>query len=92
MYKVFLSLVFPISAPRVLGAGYDPVQLGVALADEQVCLLVRLRSGRCFYAPPDPAHAAETGRPRRHGAKLVCADPRTWPAPTAEWQSRRLHA
>src|SRR5262249_244068 len=29
-------------------AGYDPVQLSLALADVPVCLLVRLRAGRCF--------------------------------------------
>jgi hypothetical protein len=67
-------------------AGYDPVQLGVALAQEPVCVLVRLRSGRCFYAPPDPSTAAATGRPRRHGAKFVCDHPDTWPPPTAEWE------
>jgi hypothetical protein len=66
-------------------AGYDPVQLGVALATERVCLLVRLRSGRCFYAPPDPMLAASTGRPRRHGAKFHCDEPLTWPAPSDEW-------
>jgi len=66
-------------------AGYDPVQLGVALADEPVCLLVRLRSGRCFYAAPDPTQAAATGRPRRHGAKFACDDPLTWPKPSDEW-------
>ena len=66
-------------------AGYDPVQLGVALDQEAVCLLVRLRSGRCFYAPPDSTDAAPTGRPRRHGAKFACDDPTTWPLPTEEW-------
>ena len=35
----------PTSVPIVsFDAGYDAVQLGVALAEEQVCLLVRLRS------------------------------------------------
>ncbi|HEX3200734.1 MAG TPA: transposase, partial [Actinomycetes bacterium] len=29
------------------------------------------------------ATAGQTGRPRRHGAKFNCADPTTWPAPTA---------
>ena len=72
-------------------AGYDPVPLGVALADERVCLLVRLRAGRCFYASPDPAHAAETGRPRRHGTKCVCVDAATWPAPTAVWTQPQAH-
>ena len=64
-------------------AGYDPVQLGVALEGENVSLLARLRSGRCFYA--DPSEQPTTGRPRRHGAKFVCADPMTWPEPTDQW-------
>jgi DDE superfamily endonuclease len=56
-------------------AGYDAVQLSLALADAPVCLLVRLRSGRCFYA--DPTSQLAIGRPRRHGAKFVCDDPAT---------------
>ena len=64
-------------------AGYDTVQLSLALADAPVGLLVRLRAGRCFYA--DPTAQPTTGRPRRHGAKFVCADPTTWPEPTARW-------
>jgi Transposase DDE domain len=64
-------------------AGYDPVQLCLALADQPVCLLVRLRAGRCFYA--DPTAQPMTGRPRRQGAKLVCDDPTTWPMPSAAW-------
>jgi hypothetical protein len=64
-------------------AGYDPVQLGVALAHTPICLLVRLRGGRCFYAAPSAAPTG--GRPRRHGSKLVCDDPATWPEPTAVW-------
>ena len=84
-------------------AGYDSVQLSLALADEPVGLLVRLRAGRCFYA--DPTTQPLTGRPRRHGAKFVCADPATWPEPTDQWSCddarygpvclrawRRLHA
>jgi hypothetical protein len=66
-------------------AGYDSVQLSLALADEPVCLLVRLRAGRCFYA--DPTSQPPTGRPRRHGAKFVCADPTSWPEPTAQWST-----
>jgi hypothetical protein len=74
------SLVLPIVS---FDAGYDPVQLGVALADEPVCLLVRLRAGRCFYAAPLAAPTG--GRPRRHGAKFVCDDPTTWSEPTDAW-------
>lgn len=64
-------------------AGYDAVQLRLALAGALVSLLVRLRAGRCFYA--DPTAQPKTGRPRRHGAKFVCADPTTWPEPTDQW-------
>jgi hypothetical protein len=64
-------------------AGYDPIQLSQALADQHVGLLVRLRAGRCFYA--DPTAQPPTGRPRRHGAKFACDDPATWPAPSATW-------
>ena len=59
-------------------AGYDPVQLTQALGDTPAAILVRLRSGRCFYA--DPTTQAHTGRPRRHGHKFVCDAPQTWPA------------
>jgi hypothetical protein len=66
-------------------AGYDSVQLSLALADEPACLLVRLRAGRCFYT--EPTNQPSTGRPRRHGAKFVCNDPTTWPAPTDRWSA-----
>jgi hypothetical protein len=66
-------------------AGYDPVQLGVALAGEDVNVLVRLRSGRCFYA--DPLQEPTGGRPRRHGSKFVCEDQTSWPKPTEEWST-----
>jgi hypothetical protein len=64
-------------------AGYDAVQLSLALADLPVGLLVRLRAGRCFYA--DPTAQLPTGRPRRHGRKFVCDAPATWPIPSATW-------
>src|SRR5215217_2569321 len=67
----------------VFDAGYDSAQLTLELADERVAVLVRLRSGRCFYADPPPRAPGSTGRPRRHGAKFNCADPATWPTPTA---------
>jgi hypothetical protein len=66
-------------------AGYDSVQLSLALADEPTCLLVRLRAGRCFYT--DPTSQPPTGRPRRHGAKFVCNDSATWPEPTDRWSA-----
>ncbi len=66
-------------------AGYDPVQLSLALDDLPICLLVRLRAGRCFSA--DPTSQPQTGRPRRHGAKFVCDDPTTWPTPSQRWST-----
>jgi hypothetical protein len=66
----------------VFDAGYDPVQLQQGLEGYRVQILVRLRAGRCFYA--DPPSPKWTGRPPRHGRKLDCKDPETWPAPSAE--------
>jgi hypothetical protein len=67
----------------VFDAGYDSAQLTLDLAEAPVGVLVRLRSDRCFYADPPPPPPGKTGRPRRHGAKFNCADPTTWPPPTA---------
>ena len=66
----------------VFDAGYDPVQLGLGLADVRAAALVRLRSDRCFYADPEPRAPQAAGRPRRHGARFACTDPATWPPPT----------
>lgn len=69
----------------VFDAGYDPETLARALGEldgEHVAVLVRLRSGRCFYA--EPAQQPVTGRPRRHGRKFACDNPATWWEPTAE--------
>ncbi len=69
----------------VLDAGDDAVALQRGLAGQRAAILVRLRSGRCFYADPPAAPPRPQGRrPFRHGHKLVCADPATWPTPTAE--------
>jgi hypothetical protein len=67
----------------VFDAGYDSAQLTLDLADDPAAVLVRLRSDRCFYADPPPPPPGRIGRPRRHGAKFNCADPATWPVPTA---------
>ena len=75
------------SAPPlvVFDAGYDSAQLTPGLAHFPVAILVRVRADRCFYADPPPTvPSAKGGRPRVHGAKFVCKDPATWPAPTAE--------
>jgi hypothetical protein len=69
----------------VFDAGYDSVPLTQGLAGLPVAVLVRLRSGRCFYAdPPAVAPSPLGGRPRKHGAKFDCNDPATWPSRTAE--------
>jgi hypothetical protein len=67
----------------VFDGGYDSAQLTLDLAEVPVAVLVRLRSDRCFYADPPPRPSGVSGRPRRHGAKFNCADPTTWPVPTA---------
>jgi DDE superfamily endonuclease len=70
----------------VFDAGYDPVKLQRALEGSPCQILVRLRAGRRFYGDPSlsdpPAHI---GRPRRHGPKMKCSDPSTWPEPSAEY-------
>jgi DDE superfamily endonuclease len=70
----------------VFDAGYDPVKLQQGLEGCPCQILVRLRAGRRFYADPSlagpPAH---TGRPRRHGPKMKCADSSTWPQPSTEY-------
>ncbi len=69
----------------VFDAGYDPVKLQRALEGSACQILVRLRAGRRFHGDPGlcdpPAHV---GRPRRHGPKMKCGDPSTWPEPSAE--------
>ena len=70
----------------VFDAGYDPVKVQQGLEGCPCQILLRLRAGRRFYADPSlagpPAH---TGRPRRHGPKMKCADPSTWPEPSTEY-------
>ena len=70
----------------VFDAGYDPVKVQRGLEGSRCQILLRLRAGRRFYADPSlagpPAH---TGRPRRHGPKMKCKDPSTWPKPSTEY-------
>jgi len=69
----------------VFDAGYDPVKLQQGLEGSPCQILVRLRAGRRFYGDPGlsdpPAHIR---RPRRHGPKMKCNDPSTWPEPSTE--------
>ena len=70
----------------VFDAGYDSVKLQRGLEGCRCQILIRLRAGRRFYADPSLAGPpAYTGRPRRHGPKMKCADPSTWPEPSAEY-------
>jgi hypothetical protein len=76
------------SAPLfVFDAGYDPVRLRRNLQGCRVQILVRLSSGRVFYADPPERTHRPVGRPRRHGKKFSCKDPTTWPWPSAEHHS-----
>lgn len=82
----------PLAPLFVFDAGYDSVQLSEALDEAQASasILVRLRSGRCFYADPLSPDECGTGpgttggRPRRHGAKFECQNPSEWPPPSVE--------
>lgn len=69
----------------VFDAGYDPVKLQRGLQRSPCQILVRLRAGRRFYGDPGLCDPPEhIGRPRRHGPKMKCNDPSTWPEPSAE--------
>ncbi len=74
----------------VFDAGYDLVKLQQGLLEgskkSPPCqILVRLRAGRSFYGDPSLSEPpANIGRPRRHGPKMKCSDPSTWPEPSAE--------
>jgi hypothetical protein len=69
----------------VFDAGYDPVKVQQGLEGCPCQILVRLRAGRRFYGDPSLCDPPEhVGRPRRHGPKMKCSDPSTWPEPSAE--------
>ena len=69
----------------VFDAGYDPVKVQRALEGSPCQILLRLRAGRRFYGDPSLCEPPEhIGRPRRHGPKMKCSDPTTWPEPSAE--------
>lgn len=69
----------------VFDAGYDPIALGWELRDTRAQLLTRIRDDRVFHAPapPRPNRPHSTGgRPPRHGPKMKCSQPDTWPEPS----------
>ncbi len=70
----------------VFDAGYDPVKVQLALEGSACQILVRLGAGRRFYGDPGLCDPPEhIGRPRRHGPKMKCNDPSTWPEPSTEY-------
>ena len=69
----------------VFDAGYDPVKVQRGLEGSRCQILLRLRAGRRFYGDPSLCDPPEhIGRPRRHGPKMKCNDPSTWPEPSTE--------
>jgi hypothetical protein len=49
--------------------------------------------GRGFYGDPSLSEPpANIGRPRRHGPKMKCDDPSTWPNPDHEYACERTPA
>src|SRR5215203_1485722 len=69
----------------VFDAGYDPVKVQQGLESSSCQILLRLRAGRRFYGDPSLCDPPENiGRPRRHGPKMKCNDPLSWPEPSAE--------
>ncbi len=75
----------PLALPPLFAfdGGYDPVQLSVELAGSGAQTVTRVRNTRVFYTRPGPP-AGRGGRPRRHGPKMRCADPGTWPVADTE--------
>ena len=71
----------------VFDAGYDPVKVQQGLEGSPCQILLRLRAGRRFYGDPSLCDPPENiGRPRRHGPKMKCSEPGTWPEPSAEYR------
>jgi len=70
----------------VFDAGYDPVGLAHGLEGTRAQILCRIREDRVFYADPParPNRPEGTGgRPPRHGRRMKCSEPATWPKPSA---------
>src|SRR3954470_11277639 len=70
----------------VFDAGYDPIALTVHLGDLPLAILARIRCARVFSAAPTPVRG-RLGRPPRHGARFLCVDPASWPAPDQTLQA-----
>jgi hypothetical protein len=59
----------------MLDAGNPSTQISLALADQPVQVLVRLRSNRVFHTDPEPRVTGRRGAPARHGRRFSCSDP-----------------
>jgi hypothetical protein len=70
----------------VFDAGYDPIALTHDLAGVRAEVCCRIRDDRVFYGDP-PKHPNRPigtgGRPPRHGERMKCSEPGTWPEPDA---------
>jgi hypothetical protein len=71
----------------VFDAGYDPVRLQRNLEGSHTQILVRLNSGRTFYADPPTLEHRPVGRPFVHGKKFDLKDSSSWHEPTVEHTS-----
>lgn len=67
----------------VFDAGYDPIAIGYELTGTPCEVLCRIRDDRVFHADPPARTSTTMGRPSRHGPRLKCSDPTTWPQPAA---------
>ncbi len=68
----------------VFDAGYDPVRLQRNLDGCHAQTLVRLHSGRTFYADPPVLERRPVGRPFVPGKKFDLKAPNTWHEPSVE--------
>jgi hypothetical protein len=59
----------------MLDAGNPSTQISLALADQPVQVLVRLRSNRVFHTDPEPRLPGRPGAPARPGRRFSCSDP-----------------
>jgi hypothetical protein len=65
----------------VVDAGYDVPRLAFLLADLPVQVLGRMRSDRVLRRAAPPRLTGRNGRPLRHGAEFIFADPASWGEP-----------
>jgi hypothetical protein len=67
-------------------AGYEPVKLQQGPAESKCPYQILLRAKRSFYGDASLSEPpGNMGRPRRHGPKIKCSDPSTWPEPSADY-------